>query len=367
MIKTNSYRQRLPALLSGLVLSFAICSVAGHWMPEKLEHFTRFHIFVSPDSFFYPTVRAVYNTARSIASRKKPFVVLGGSSVIYGAGQPPGKTIADFLQSALGRDYTVMNLAMRGGDVAGMGLFVAEAMRSDGYDVYYVADTLFGARPRGSNRYFDYIYWQYRYEPFVRWYSPRDDVGEKMWTSNVGLGRWLNAAFRFDNLWNQIAYDRFFTVYSKFMHQKFWQPRGATRDPEFETPKGYFYQHANIDREAASVAQIGGDISEEDWGESRLLWNATIAPQMRPRSLLVLCKKDPRVTARLDQALQEKIANLYTEAVKRYRAAGFNADEPCKSFEPDDYADPTHLSPEGAKKMATEIAVSIRQMARGNP
>jgi hypothetical protein len=114
------WRSRLRALAVGAAVGFGSCSVAGHLVPETMEPFTRFHFFVSPDTDYYPTVRSVWNMVLGRADRNKTMVIVGGSSVLYGIGQTSSKSFADFLGRELGDRYVVINLAMRGGDVAGV-------------------------------------------------------------------------------------------------------------------------------------------------------------------------------------------------------------------------------------------------------
>lgn len=366
-------KMRLTALVSGAVLGFTMCSIAGHLIPEKLENFTRFHMFISPETLYYPTVRSVFNTALSLVNHDRPVVIVGGSSVLFGAGQPEGKTIADFLRSDIGGDYTVLNLAMPGGDVAGMALFIAEALQATGYNVFYMADVFAqGLTPIGGNSVYDYIYWQYRSEAFGQKWGARDKYANNLSLTDVAIGQRLNSVFRFDNLWTQLGYQVVFTVYSplvpRLARKNFWLPRRNLRDPAYEEPKGNFYAHTDESAVKKAMLDIASSkTGGEHWAMAQTTWLATIPDSLRDRTLLILCKKDPRATKLISKEAQTTLDALYNETERRYSAVGLHATQPCKEFGPDDYSDYTHLSVEGARKMAAELSISVRQLSGKQP
>src|SRR6476619_494666 len=81
------------ALLAGVVVAFLGCCAAGHRAASRnyLESFARFHVMIAPDSYFYPTIRQVRQVARATLDPAKIAVVIGGSSIMHGTGQPVEK------------------------------------------------------------------------------------------------------------------------------------------------------------------------------------------------------------------------------------------------------------------------------------
>src|SRR5262245_15747812 len=94
---------RVVSFISGGLVAFAICAMIGQHLSSSniFRDFGRFHTRLSPESFFQPTASEVRALAHDLFDKSKVNVVVGGSSVFYGVGQPQGMTIADNLRREL--------------------------------------------------------------------------------------------------------------------------------------------------------------------------------------------------------------------------------------------------------------------------
>src|SRR5437899_5537979 len=102
-----SARSNVPCFLLGFALAFLSCVAAGYFSSARnlFENFTRFHQLIAPESNFYPTARQVRTLARAVLDRSKTNVIVGGSSVMYGVGQPADQIWTKELSKILGGDY----------------------------------------------------------------------------------------------------------------------------------------------------------------------------------------------------------------------------------------------------------------------
>jgi hypothetical protein len=360
-----NWRARLRALVAGAVFGFGACTAAGHFVPETMEPFTRFHMFVAPDTFYYPTVRSVWNMVQGRVDHGKTVVVVGGSSLLYGDGQRVGYAFPDALGKELGPGYTILNLAMRGGDVAGMALFMAEVLQGAGYDVYYMADVNWGGtNPIGANPYYEYIYWQYRRESFAQVWAPRDDFAKSRAFGELAFGRRLNAIFRFDNLWNWVSYNYLSTVFTRYTPD-FWRPRRSYDDPEIDWPEGVANARLDIDAEMRAVDPGTTPPSTAQLDYAVAMWGATVPDRLKQRTIFVLCRKSPFIVSRYPQEVQDNFAASYDAIEQHARTAGFDAVQPCRDFALRDFNGTTHLTVAGAAKLAIAIAQEIRELQAG--
>ena len=125
---------------------------------------SRFHQWISADSSHFPSAAHVFSWAKSQASKNKINVLVGGSSVMFGNGQSEEKTISKKLQSYLGPKYTVINLALNGGGSFGQASYIADWLRTLGYQTILVTDFLPINEPPYTNYpTYSYFFWDAYY------------------------------------------------------------------------------------------------------------------------------------------------------------------------------------------------------------
>ena len=87
-------------------------------------------------------------------------------------------------------------------------------------------------------------------------------------------------------------------------------------------------------------------------------------PPCRRRTLVLVDHVSPHYTRLLPPDLQAGHAEDFPESVRALEQAGFAAVEVGRGYTELDYNDLTHVSAEGAPKMAAEVAPKVRELAR---
>ena len=125
--------------LAGLAVGLIALSVIGRLVSQTnyIEHFQRFHRYISADSIYYPTASQLRQLARSSVTDGQVLVIVGGSSVMQGVGQGTAELWTDELQQLLGSSFRVLNYADGGGGVDDGGGVAAQMLVRDGYPVIY--------------------------------------------------------------------------------------------------------------------------------------------------------------------------------------------------------------------------------------
>ena len=253
---------RLASFLVGFAVALVACSLTGYRITSHniFLNFNRFHPYLAPESDFLPTARQVRQLAFATLDKSKLNVVIGGSSVFYGVGQPLGATITDDLRRELGDDYRVIDLAMRSGDLSGIAELTVEMLIREGYKVVYLADIGVARDPApiGSAPY-QYFFWDAKARGYIMDWPLRGAVlGQYAWLSDKALGGWLNSLMNFNELWSTIGYERVFTVFSILMPGRFWRPRREFPDDELSPPleKRYPYDFNNEMRIVESISRL---------------------------------------------------------------------------------------------------------------
>src|SRR5215213_5158263 len=102
------------AFAVSLMLGLAGLAIAGRMVARvnQFDEFVRFYPRVLPSSYYYPTASQSVEIARAHRRPDQVLVIVGGSSVLYGAGQGSAEVWTLALQRALGERFAVVNLAL---------------------------------------------------------------------------------------------------------------------------------------------------------------------------------------------------------------------------------------------------------------
>jgi hypothetical protein len=350
----------------GFLMAVVNCSLIGWQMSAQniFHEFGRFHTLLSPESFFQPTAREVLALAKDVLNKSKINVIVGGSSVFYGVGQPEGQTLADNLRRELGSDYRVINLAMRGGDVSGIAELTAEMLLREQYRVVYLSDIAVAgtAKPIGQGPY-QYFYWDARARHLLLDWPPRDSVVDESRLSEPVLSASLNRYLFFVELWNTIGYDYVFTVYSRLI-PNFWQPRKNLADNEIDPPDVARYR--DVELELRMLSQSGKIPNSEEWQRIGTLLEVALPSDIRRSTVLALCENSPWLLDQSSAQLRKNRQLMRQTMVAKVLEIGASALSSCEGLEKDDYIDRVHLSIQGALKIAPRLAEKVRAVVQKN-
>ncbi|MDY3551790.1 hypothetical protein R5W24_000869 [Gemmata sp. JC717] len=389
-------RRPLPVLL-GLAVGFLGCCVAGRVAARQqpFKNFVRFHPGIAPESHYYPTYSQTLNLARQHVKPDTTLVLVCGNSVLYGVGQRPAHLWSKHLQEELGDDYVVLNMAMRGSHPNEFGGLIAEQLAADGVRLVVVTIGSEGGGWGGlwDGQFYRYFFWDawgkgqlLPHPPRDRWLTDEFEAQYEYKGDDPAVRKVLDAqrreALEFRHrgridgvayaadLWTYIA-DRYRgTVWTPMKYPKFWQPHRelADHEPGALVPWEAGHQPATVDPELRILrgqfqTGVGYNLLRGNYyrevGEQ---YKKFLPPSLEERVLFVLRMEGMYYRNKLPPDERKE----YDEVFRRYRdavrQAGLNVELVGERYEERDYADRSHLSESGGRKLATDLAPTIRAM-----
>jgi hypothetical protein len=142
------------------------------------DHFVRFYQLITVEAGYFPTARQV----RAIVDKTSDddsliYVIVGGSSVLNGAGQHETMIWTSALQEHLGPRFRVINFAQRAGSSSEFGNVAAEYLLRNSKRVIYVSEastTTYGiALVEARYRHIIFDAWE---RDFLLPWPPRDEL-----------------------------------------------------------------------------------------------------------------------------------------------------------------------------------------------
>jgi hypothetical protein len=376
--------------LVGLALGLIGCSLVARWVSARGYHdtFTRFHMRLSPEAHYYPTIEEMRGIVRARCRPDQVLVIVGGNSIFHGVGQPVGKIWTEELQRQLGPKYVVINFALRGALCTDGGALAAESLRDEYPRQVYVANTSPFAEPEpyGVEPY-RYLFWETRARGLLERFAPREDHVAKFIAREFSTGDrfelWgrfgLDRVLRFRDLWNWVGYRFFFTIQNphtpdrpqatwargKFkdeegdfelrpLHERF---RAESRDAEMAIVRGFSETH--VERGSDGQWQVRARSQKEFTVAAR----AAFPDDLKPRTLIMLSRNCPLYLNQLTAEERDREEFVYREALSAWRSLGYRAQEYGADYLPADYGDRTHLAASGGRKLATTVAREVSGMA----
>ncbi len=375
---------------AGVAVGFLLAVALGREAARcsKPAKFERFYWSISPESLYYPTYATMERLALARWSPGKILVIVGGNSILNGAGQPVEELWSHRLQALLGPRYAVINLSFRGALPTEGAALVAEALQRRGIPLIFIANTAPDTCGLPVGSIYGYLYWEAAAAGKLQPYAPRDRTIAKWLAQNYPATREkqleikraarLNHWLHFQDLWNHVGYHHVFTVWNSVARWTPWAPRNKVPDREPPLPPvARRFSHNNAGEMRLARASTERLLTLDDtgqWIKNPVVWDAldttieaTIVPDLRPCTLMIFSIDCPYYRNQLtaDELSRDETAYRVAEAVwTRYgiRAlvAGFG-------YTGEDYVDRRHLAPSGGAKLAELIAAQILTMQPSPP
>lgn len=349
--------------------------------------FERFHLYISPSTLYYPTASQVVTLTKSLVAPDQVAVIVGGSSVMWGAGQADFELWTQHLQEDLGPRYRVVNLSLPSGSPEEHGAVAAEALLKEGYKVIFLSDLGNGfGSPDGL--FYPYVYWDAYYKGLLlpnEQALPVIETAAKTRTSAPPLEElksraMLDSAFYFADFWNAFSYNVLFTTWNYLVAPPngwFYMPRTDFKDPQPQFPDDQRYSNPSRDQAMSIVrAYVTLECPTDSPGPTSHAaadaywsnWNTTASvafPQDFRRNMLVVRVFQARLYRdALTPAEVSCYGQEFAETTSRLSALGYNATEIGADWTPEDYIDVTHPAAAGGVKMAATLAPEIQELAR---
>jgi hypothetical protein len=387
------------ALFAGIAVSFLGCCLAGYLASHHnpFGRVERFHLYLTPESLFYPTASQVRELARSELERDKIAVVIGGSSRLHGTGQPLAAVWTRRLQAELGDDFQVLNFALRAGNTCEFGELIAEMLLPEHSRLIFISDVNPGGwiHTRLDGDHFRYFYWDARSKEMLL-PAPERDAALRAWGqfadalpaaagkmagqySEIRQRTRLDHCFYFNDLWNWIGYARLFTLWTPQSHRPFTRPRRSFDDSDFGAPPPekrfpgdhfardmtLFHRHlAATPLVRDSQGEWREDSAHGNWSVYRRTLHLLFPEAIREHVVLVVPQHSRYHVNQLSPEEQEAYAALCTATARVTEAEHFAALSVGSNFQINDYADLCHYSSSGGVKLARQVAAKVRERAQ---
>lgn len=359
---------------AGLLAAIGVCTLIGHLGHRRpFKDFTRFHLYVAPETGYFPTA----NQVRALGLQRDPekiTVVIGGNSILYGVGQPVDQCWANRLQELLGPDYEVLNLAMRGACTYEFGGVGAEMLVNEGRKVIFVSNVAPGFAPEVPDGYvYRYLFWEAYTKGLIHRDKSQVEFMKFRMLDDPELQRRMKVdrVMRANDFWHRVTYQHFSTFYNFLLTKRFPRPRRQYKDVETPTPPAHLYPPA---QDAVQLMVMRGwiDVGRDLIGEpgptpcpqnlERALRNIFPEP-LRGRSLLVVVRESPHYVRMFEPAERDRYERLFPATVEAIEKAGFEGLDVGQGFSEREYNDRCHLSVSGGKMMAESVAPKVRALA----
>lgn len=380
----------------GVLLALVLCTIVGRRaaMTDVYHDRDRFFLKISPEGSVYPTLENLEAFVRGKASPDHILVLVAGSSIPLGVGQANAHLWTNLLQQELGSDYCVVNLSFRAALAPSILLPLADALRREYSRAIFVSDMTpykapgFLSFEKGTYSYpYDYVLWQAWVNGALATNPARDaalidslrssDIAVRMHSQEQVIHAVLEKIFASSNLWNEIGYRHFFTVYTPLDPDKaFYAPRSTITDDQPPMPESEGAIVRDWPHEYASLQKLflnrvrpnaNGSFSPlvPDNEFSASVQKLAPDPALRARILLLVTSRSPAYIARLDSREKEQFEFAVADSARAYRQAGFASIPLGLDYPVEDFSDPSHFSDAAAPRMAKDVSAEIRRMAQG--
>jgi hypothetical protein len=379
----------------GVLIALVLCSIVGRRaaMIDVYHDRDRFFLKISPEGSIYPTLENLEAFVRGKASPDRILVLVAGSSIPLGVGQANAHLWTNLLQQELGSDYCVVNLSFRAALAPSILLPLADALRREYPRAIFVSDMTpykvpgFLSFEKGPYSYpYDYVVWQAWVNGVLAANPARDaalfdslrssDIAVRLHSQEQFIHAVLEKVFAASNLWNEIGYRHFFTVYTPLDPDKaFYAPRATITDdqPPISESEGAIvrdwpHEYASMQKLFLNRIRPTADgsfspiVPDNEFSASV----QKLAPDaaLRARILLLVTSRSPAYTARLDSREKAQFDFAVTDSARAYRMAGFDSIPMGLDYSAEDFSDPSHFSDAAAPRMAKDVSAEIRQMAQ---
>lgn len=372
-------RPHAPAFFCGLIVGLVLLSLAGRATAgvDQFAGVSRFHMYLNPATLFYPTANQVIAHARAAAREDQTLVIVGGSSVMFGAGQGAAELWSDVLASALGEQFGVVNLALPSGSTSEHGGVAAQALIREGRDVVFVTQ-IFPEVGAVDGVSFRYVVYDALARGMLLPSDERDALMKQPHPGPTGfdaereelrIRSVLDGALYATDLWQAFGYHVVMPAWQPISipGEPFWAPRSRSRDffPG-SFPRSAAYPAA---MEEAAVRVMHQETAAwcadtgATWERSREIVAGQLPPGLRERTLVMMVGRSPYYTSRLTEAQRDCRAAFLRRLAVHLQDAGYHALVIGEDWQDRDFVDYVHPSASGGRKTARHIAPVLKELA----
>ncbi len=369
------------AFFVGVAVAFALCSFAGRVVSKHniYHNFHRFHDYISPASLYYPTISQMISIVESQSKPEQTVVIVGGNSVFFGLGQNQEDLWSDKLQSMLGDKYAVFNFANPSSGPFEWGYWTAEALLKKHRKVIYATIAVPGkvGEIDGSDVY-GYGYWdahdknllvhdKFRDAKVEQRISALNDK-EQLRIAELRMKSKFDGLFYFEDLWNAVAYEKFFTVWTHLTSANPLKPHKDYADARYYPGpvEGRFKSDvdlASIRSYSKSYFEYNSATPRESfWYKLQGDMYGLIPHHLKKNCLVVVGTHTPSYLDRLSPVERTREDLASSRSVETWVKAGYHSTSLAGELANEDFLDCRHLIASGGQKVATIVASKVQSM-----
>lgn len=386
------------AFFIGVASGILACSLLGKYVSTKnyIDEFTRLGGGLQTRGVsFQITASAINSLIHKNCSTDKTLVLIGGSSVPYGSGQPVRYLWTKKLQNLLGSKYCVMNLASPAGSLVGYASIAFEMVRNDYPSAILVSDgSGFPSDPADGMIWYKYFFWDAYYKglfknPHGNYDSAQiDAIVKDNFVKNekqnerftqLRFGMWLDSYLYFNDLWTYLHYTKWMTIYDPSLRDFFGKPLRLINDYDYpvdvdkiKTLAHYPDKNSKAYLGELEIVRLGSSIyytnrngvwslntSQLDQG-SKVIASHPLT-KVSKNVLLMSIIESPYYFDQLSPNEQYRYHSTREEILKVWNKHGYNT-VLIDNLKAEDFGDRPHVNTFGGIKLAKIIANEIKKI-----
>jgi len=382
------WRVRPKALFWGIAVAFLACCAGGYASAHRnvIKSFERFHVFLTPSAQFYPSASQLREIIRARFDPAKVVVIVGGSSRMFGSGQSVGHVWSKRLQELLGPEYQVVNFGVGAARACEFGAVAAEILSRTYPKLIYIADVTPGQVEKEPDGWlYRYLFWDAYYKGLLTEDAGRRaalDLFAKLRAGDEDFAELrretrLDSFFYYNDLWNAVAYEKLFTVWSTVVRDRPFTPRKRFGDIERSFPlsqrypperQEYGMHVVRLRIKAGCVKDAQGNWVEDPaspvWPMLQFNARNAFPERFRSRTLLLTLRESPYYISRMTPDEQKYYAVVSSLTAGKLQELGFAVADVGGDYTPLEYLDQCHLAEEGGDRLAADVAPLVRKLAK---
>lgn len=379
--------------LLGIICGLLICSLVGRKIADigYYQDFIRICGSHSTCPSFIVTASQISALIKKTCHKDQTLVLVGGSSVLMGAGQPIRYLWTKKLQEKLGCDYCVYNLATPAGGLVGYASVAFELLSNQFKSAILVSDSQLPPVDPDGMLWYKHFFWDAYYKGMLKnspvKYSKAQIERMKIENPNrlekailrnkqVRLGMRLDSYFYFNDFWTYIHYAFIQSVYDPLSGPNWSMPRRSHVDYDYEIDEqqiktlSHYPQPGSglFESEFAVVSAFrsrgfkktssGYAVDEEGMKRLDLLLKDYPLTRVSNNIIIPIIGESPFYVNKLSEIDQRDYYHMWQRMSDLWINHGYRAFI-VTGLGPDDYGDRPHLNTLGGWKLADQVADQI--------
>lgn len=372
----------------GLAIGSVVMLKLGAWAQRSDIYGDRVRFFqtITPERSVYPSLENLACFVRGKASTDRILVLVAGSSICLGIGQPEKEMWSNELQKKLGPSFAVVNVSFRGMSYTQAGPPLLEQLREDYSKWLFISDigptdtSPESLRKENTQHPYNYLAWQGIAKGILRghkasfrraWNELQNATSQEAIYIQEKLlsGLWENLTGA-SAMWNWIGYRAVFTA-NIFCYPPF-RPLARVRDDENKegckpSPERFLNQQSlsmkNLTQQVDSIKTLISKTAGQNVGLDGLS-KALPDEAFRRRTIFFISSWASYYVDTLPAADRFIYADFFQFRQQQLRNLGFGAVPVGLGFPYSYFVDERHFSWEAACPVAEIMAEEVRRVAR---